>query len=295
MFCLKCGSQLPDDAKFCGVCGAPVNTVQENSPVCQRPAGTANEAESTQMPNPAPFMEAPQFNGQIGCGVVVPVQKKSKKGLIIGLSIGGGILLAAIVAVILFASGLFNPASYSPFPVLDTGKAQIYYGESFDSLERKFPDIKKAGDKSYNAYILEQSSNQILACLIREDKKTGEKKLVRWGTTVEHMGLTNGISIGDSYEKILEEYPDAMCSTEMESDNMRKYDPEKDLIERFKVYMDEKGNTYSPVEAQEKLDIIYENGTEEELTKWYVLDFIVASGQIIKIDFCDLQALLREE
>ena len=76
MFCLKCGSHLPDDAKFCGVCGAPVNTVQENSLVCQRPAGTANEAESTQMPNPAPLMEASQFNGQIGCGVAAPAQKK---------------------------------------------------------------------------------------------------------------------------------------------------------------------------------------------------------------------------
>ena len=38
MFCANCGNQLPDDAKFCDACGAPVLTdepVQESSPVVE--------------------------------------------------------------------------------------------------------------------------------------------------------------------------------------------------------------------------------------------------------------------
>ncbi len=114
MFCSKCGNPLSDDAKFCGVCGTPVNTVQENSPVMQQPVGTVGEAESIQMPKPAPFMQAPPFNGQIGYGVAASVQKKSKKGLIIGLSIGGGVLLAVILAaVLIFVFGLKGGAKRS--------------------------------------------------------------------------------------------------------------------------------------------------------------------------------------
>ena len=32
MFCPKCGSQQPDNAKFCGVCGYRFNTAQTNPP-----------------------------------------------------------------------------------------------------------------------------------------------------------------------------------------------------------------------------------------------------------------------
>lgn len=46
------------------------------------------------------------FNGQTGYGAAAPVQKKSKKGLIIGLSLGG-VLLAVILAVaLIFVFGL---------------------------------------------------------------------------------------------------------------------------------------------------------------------------------------------
>ena len=146
MFCSRCGNSLSDNAQFCSTCGAPVNTVQEDSPVLQQSAGTVGEAESIQMPKPASFMEAPQFNGQIGYGVAASVQKKSKKGLVIGLSVGIAILLIAATAVVLAALGLFNPALSSPFPVLEVGQTQIYYGENFDQLEEAFPNIKKLED-----------------------------------------------------------------------------------------------------------------------------------------------------
>lgn len=106
MFCSKCGNPLPDDAKFCSACGAPVKISQEDSPVQQRPAGRPDEVENIQVPKPEPLMQESNFNGQIGYGAAAPVQKKSKKGLIIGLSLGG-VLLAVILAVaLIFVFGL---------------------------------------------------------------------------------------------------------------------------------------------------------------------------------------------
>ena len=233
-------------------------------------------------------MQEPNFNGQMGYGAAAPVQKKSKKGLIIGLSLGG-VLLVLVTVVIMFASGLFNSASSSPFPVLDTGKTQIYYGENFDSLEKEFPNKE---EKRGSYYSLERSGDQSVGCLVRADKETGETKLVLWRTNMDHTGLANGISIGDSYEKILTEYPDAMCSTEMVYGRLaHKYNPETDSRVSFVVYMDENGNTYSPVEYEQKrADSIREQGNFD-LAKWYGLYFTVENGRITMIDFGELRAM----
>ena len=70
---------------------------------------------------------------------------------------------------------------------------------------------------------------------------------------MNNTSLANGISIGDSYERISAEYPDAMCSTEMGyASPAHKYNPETDPRVSFSVYMDESRNTYSPVEYQKK-------------------------------------------
>lgn len=293
MFCSKCGNSLPDDAKFCGVCGAPVKISQEDSPVPQRPAGIADEVENIQVPKPEPLMEKPNFNGQMGYGAAAPVQKKSKKGLIIGLSVGIAILLIAATAVVLVALGLFDPAPSSPFPVLKVEQTQIYYGEDLDQLEEAFPNIEKITEPIYSLehYSLEQSGDQSVGCLVRADKERGETKLVQWITTMNNTGLANGISIGDSYEKISTKYPDAMCSTEIRPNNPSKYDPEIDASVYFTVYMDENGNTYSYAEYEQKrADSIREQGNFD-LAKWYALDFTVENGQITRIIFSDLVAL----
>ena len=223
----------------------------------------------------------------MGYGAAAPVQKKSKKGLIIGLSLGG-VLLVLVTVVIMFASGLFNSASSSPFPVLDTGKTQIYYGENFDSLEKEFPNKEEVRGSVYS---LERSGDQHLNCIVRVNKETGERKLVYWRTTMNNTGLTNGILIGDSYERISAEYPDAMCSTEMRPNNPSKYDPETDASVYFTVYMDENGNTYSYAEYEQKrADSIREQGNFD-LAKWYALFFTVENGQITEIAFGDLIAI----
>ena len=293
MFGSKRGNPLPDNAKFCGACGAPVKISQEASPVPQQPASVSDEVGGIQMPKPVnvpkpePLMQEPNSNGQMGYGAAAPVQKKSKKGLIIGLSLGG-VLLVLVTVVILFASGLFNSTSSSPFPVLKVEQTQIYYGENFDSLEKEFPNIEKITGSYYS---LERSGDQRVSCLVRADKETGETKLVHWMTDMDHTGIANRISIGDSYERILAEYPDAMCSTEVGYGAPRKYNPETDSRVSFVVYMDENGNTYSETEYEKKrFDSFSEQGSFD-LTKWYGLYFDVENGRITQIDFGDLGAI----
>lgn len=286
MFCSKCGNPLADNAKFCGVCGAPVKISQEASPVPQQPAGISDETENIQTPKPAPFMEAQNLAAQTSGAAASG--KKSKKGLIIGLSVGIAILLIAATAVVLVALGLFDPAPSSPFPVLKVEQTQIYYGEDLNQLEEAFPNIEKITESIYS---LERSGDQSVGCLVRADKERGETKLVQWITTMNNTGLANGISIGDSYEKISTKYPDAMCSTEIRPNNPSKYDPEIDASVYFTVYMDENGNTYSYAEYEQKrADSIREQGNFD-LAKWYALDFTVENGQITRIIFGDLVAL----
>lgn len=286
MFCSKCGNPLPDDAKFCSTCGTPVNTAQEASPVQQRPAGIADEVENIQVPKPEPLMAAQNFSVQMSGAAARG--KKSKKGLVIGLSVGLAVLLIAAAAVILVALALFNPAPSSPFPVLKVEQTQIYYGEDLDQLEEAFPNMEKNTEFFYS---LKQSGDQRVDGFIRADKETGETKLVYWRTTMNHTGLSNGISVGDSYEKILTEYPDAMCSTEMGYGGpAHKYNPETDPRVSFTVYMDENGNTYSPVEYEKKrADRISEGNFD--FAKWYGLYFTVENGRITMIDFGDLMAI----
>ena len=95
MFCSQCGNQLKDSDRFCAKCGAAVLKQfepQENpaaEPVCSQAPVTGRA-------------EAQPVNYQ----AVASVQKKSKKGLIIGLSLGG-VMLALILAVaLIFVFGL---------------------------------------------------------------------------------------------------------------------------------------------------------------------------------------------
>lgn len=232
-------------------------------------------------------MEALNFSAPMRGGAAVS-GKKSKKGLAIGLSVGIATLLIAAAAAVLVALGLFNPAPSSPFPILEAGQTQIYYGENLDQLEKEFPNME---NKRTSTYVLEQSENQSVACLVRADEETGETKLVFWTTTMNHTGIANGISIGDSYERILAEYPDAMCSTETRLNNPSKYDPETDSSVYFTVYMDENGNTYSYTEYDKKRADSFMEHENFDLAQWYALDFTVENGQITQIMFGDLVAL----
>ncbi len=103
MFCSKCGNPLPDDAKLCSACGAPVKISQEDSPVQQRPAGIADEVENIQVPKPEPLMEKQHSHSQLSHDAKAS-GKKSRKGLVIGLSVSG-VLIAVLAVVMIFALG----------------------------------------------------------------------------------------------------------------------------------------------------------------------------------------------
>lgn len=150
MFCSKCGNSLPDDAKFCSACGAPVKISQEASPVPQQSAGITDEAENIQTPKPEPLMQEPNFNGQTGYGAAAPVQKKSKKGLIIGLSLGG-VLLAVILAVaLIFVFGLKGGSSKGGDSSINLVYSTVVYDDQYtyflSEAETWAPCIKRVSN-----------------------------------------------------------------------------------------------------------------------------------------------------
>ena len=150
MFCSKCGNPLPDDAKFCSACGAPVKISQEASPVPQQPAGITDEAENIQTPKPEPLMQEPNFNRQTGYGAAAPVQKKSKKGLIIGLSLGG-VLLAVILAVaLIFVFGLKGGSSKGSDSSINLVYSTVVYDDQYtyflSETETWAPCIKRVSN-----------------------------------------------------------------------------------------------------------------------------------------------------
>lgn len=58
MICKKCGRELPDDAKFCGVCGCPVSTLNDYTAAKEeRPAAPAEPAPAA-APQPR-YQQAP--------------------------------------------------------------------------------------------------------------------------------------------------------------------------------------------------------------------------------------------
>ncbi|MGM9601628.1 MAG: zinc-ribbon domain-containing protein [Faecousia sp.] len=93
MFCSKCGNQLKEGDRFCAKCGAPV--VKKTEPQEKHAA----EPEYSLAPA-AGSAEAQPVKHRTAASV----QKKSKKGLAIGLSIGG-VLIAVLAVVLIFAFG----------------------------------------------------------------------------------------------------------------------------------------------------------------------------------------------
>ena len=150
MFCSKCGNPLPDNAKFCSACGAPVKISQEASPVPQQPAGIPDETVNIQATKSEPLMQEPNFNGQMGYGAAAPVQKKSKKGLIIGLSLGG-VLLAVILAVaLIFVFGLKGGSSKGSDSSINLVYSTVVYDDQYtyflSETETWAPCIKRVSN-----------------------------------------------------------------------------------------------------------------------------------------------------
>ena len=129
MFCSKCGNLLPDDAKFCNTCGAPVKISQEAWPVPQQPAGIPDETVNIQATKSEPLMEAENFSVQMSSGAATH-GKKSKKELVIGLSVGG-VMLAVILAVALIFVFCIKGGSKGDGSSIPLGYSTVVYDDQY--------------------------------------------------------------------------------------------------------------------------------------------------------------------
>lgn len=120
MFCSQCGNQLKDSDRFCAKCGAAVLKQfepQENpaaEPVCsQVPVEGRAEVQTLEH------------------RVAASVQKKSKKGLIIGLSVGGALLAVILAAALIFVFALKGGSSKGDDSSVNLGYSTVVYDDQY--------------------------------------------------------------------------------------------------------------------------------------------------------------------
>ena len=167
MFCRNCGSQLKEGAEFCPSCGtkAPVQTQAQN------------QVQQSQVVNqPAPVYSNQATVKNFG----------GSKGLIIGLSIGIGVLVIIIVCVVLFMF-FGNKDTKKESVKVEVTNEQSDDKKSDDSANKKKDDdyILLDSDKRYmtdaqlqglSTYDLYLARNEIYARHGRDFKKDDLKQ-----------------------------------------------------------------------------------------------------------------------
>lgn len=95
MFCTKCGYQNAEGATFCSNCGSPL---APSAP--QQQGGYAPQQQGGYSPQQqggyVPFPQSPR------------PPRQRRPGLVVGLIVGGVVLLAGIVALVLWLTGVFD-------------------------------------------------------------------------------------------------------------------------------------------------------------------------------------------
>lgn len=165
MFCRKCGTQLADDAMFCGECGAPTR----NHPGQQRTQGQPQPGQPYQgqpYQQPQGFYEQPyngQYMGNGSSGVKPKFSAASRRTLI----------TVVIVAVIAAAAGLLYNL------VLKTRGPE----DTIHELEAAIEDL---------------DLDKIVACFDEETREAYEEELAEHGDIglESVMGLAGGLGIG---------------------------------------------------------------------------------------------------
>ncbi|MBR5969389.1 MAG: zinc ribbon domain-containing protein [Lachnospiraceae bacterium] len=151
-FCRNCGAQLAEGAAFCNNCGAaaggPAQPQQPAQMQPQMPQPQMQPQGGMQFQQPQQAVQQPQqavpqmqqdWQAQQQTG-----GKKSKKGLIIGLSVGGTVLIAGIVLLILFLTGVFGGSKKE-------GLYKAVGGDDFDPSEEQYY-LELLGDGCGNVY-----------------------------------------------------------------------------------------------------------------------------------------------
>ncbi len=97
MYCMNCGKQINPNDKFCNNCGAKTVTLDKTQVL----EPIQEQKEEITIKEPTTVIETSNMTDN-----QTPI-KKSNLGLILGLSIGGGVLLIGIVIFIIFS--LYSP------------------------------------------------------------------------------------------------------------------------------------------------------------------------------------------
>jgi len=124
MFCPNCGRKNDERATFCGDCGAPIETFNNRQNVADTAAYVQPGVNYPQSAQPAPFyasqvppgvQQAPPYIQQVQPGiqytptypqqVPLPIPKKKRTGLIIGLVGGAAVVIAAIILIASLSGG----------------------------------------------------------------------------------------------------------------------------------------------------------------------------------------------
>ncbi|NLO27316.1 MAG: zinc ribbon domain-containing protein [Actinobacteria bacterium] len=93
MFCMHCGKEIADDARFCESCGASVETRD------------SAQAAAPRSPGPPPVPTPPGGDGGYGGYGAPPPPKRNRTGLWIGIAVAVAIVVAAAAAIPLLLLG----------------------------------------------------------------------------------------------------------------------------------------------------------------------------------------------
>lgn len=156
MFCTKCGKQIDDTAAFCIHCG---NNMQAQ-------AAQPQPASQPQYPQQPQYAPQPQYTQQPYAPGYAP-PKKSKTGLIVGLIVGGVVLIAAILVLVLvilpggnadIMGKWYDIEGMGTIEFMSGGKGKAEaMGMTFD-FEYSYDASKKTGDLTVDSYGMPQTT-----------------------------------------------------------------------------------------------------------------------------------------
>ena len=99
-FCKHCGSQIEDNAAFCGVCGQAQNAAEPQAPVYQAPVQPTYQAP-VQNPYGQPVQPGFQQNVYGQPAYQQPVQV-NKASMVLGKGLGVAAMVLGIISLVLF-------------------------------------------------------------------------------------------------------------------------------------------------------------------------------------------------
>jgi len=204
-FCINCGTQLQEGAKFCGACGAPVSPVAPVAPVnSTEPAPTKpveNPAAAKPAESPAPVQPAESPAPAKSIVTPVPVEanrastkKKTKTPTWVPVvAIILVFCIAIIIGVVQFKDVLFAKKAVAG----PTGIEEVTSGESSESLTPALPpaDTNTEETTAEDGAAAPTTTEDATSAVPVEEAK----EFPTWALTKENINIRSGA--GTNFEK----------------------------------------------------------------------------------------------